>query len=80
MKGNEEGVTGELQATRSPWQPYRVSVSRQHLTGSQAATTVGRTTGGLARRQGETLQETLGSWMKYTGPLGGQCAAFTIFY
>ena len=36
--------------------------------------------GGPERRQTETLKETLGSWMKRTGPLGGRCAAFTPSY
>ena len=40
----------------------------------------GQDRGGPERRQKETLKETLGSWMKRTGPLGGRCAAFTPFY
>ena len=31
LKGHEEGVTGELQATCSPWQPCRVSVLGQSI-------------------------------------------------
>lgn len=31
MKGHEKGVAGETQATRSPWQPFRVSAPRQSI-------------------------------------------------